>query len=98
MQRGCFTLQIKKDRTQEYLAAHQVWPEMVQAMHDSGIRNYSMFLTKDGMAIGYLEADNVEEALRRCGQTDVSRRWQQYMAEFIESRDDQMPELYYYLP
>jgi L-rhamnose mutarotase len=98
MQRGCSILQIKKDRIQDYLAAHQVWPEMAQAIHDSGIRNFSMYITKDGMAIQYLEAENIEESLRKCAQTDVSRRWQQYMAEYIESRDDRMPELYCYLP
>jgi L-rhamnose mutarotase len=98
MQRGCSILRIKKDRIQEYLTAHQVWPEMVQAIHDSGIRNYSLFLTKDGMAIEYLEADNIEESLRKCSQTDVSRRWQQNMAEYIESRDDRLFELYCHLP
>ena len=88
MQRVCFVLRVRKDRIGDYLAAHQVWPEMLQAMHDAGIRNYSMFMAEDGMAVGYLEAENPEEALRQVGQTNVSRRWQDHMAQYFESGSD----------
>ena len=71
MQRGCFILQVKKDRIGDYLAAHQVWPEKLQAMREAGIRNYSMYLSKDGLVVGYLEAENLEEAFRKDSQTDV---------------------------
>lgn len=88
MQRVCSVLRVKKDRIGDYLAAHQVWPEMLQAMHDAGIRNYSLFMAKDGMIVEYLEAENPAEALRKVSQTDVSRRWEQRMAEFLETGDD----------
>ena len=88
MQRGCFILQVKKDRIGDYLAAHQVWPEKLQAMREAGIRNYSMYLSKDGLVVGYLEAENLEEALRKDSQTNVNRRWQEHMAEFFESSGD----------
>ena len=75
MQRSCCVLRIKRDRIADYLAAHQVWPELMQAMRDAGIRNYSLFMAKGGMVVEYLEAENPEEALRQLGQADVSRRW-----------------------
>jgi len=88
MQRVCFTLQIKKDRVRDYLAAHQVWPEMVQAMRDAGIRNYSMYLSKDGLAVGYLETEDLQASLGKLARTDVNRRWQASMAEYFEPRGD----------
>lgn len=103
MQRVCFVLRVKKDRVQDYLNAHQVWPEMEKAMSDAGISNYSMFVREDGLLVGYFEAEEPEQSLRELGQTDVNRRWQQHMAEYFESSGDlekegaQWLEQYYYL-
>ncbi|MFA5866127.1 MAG: L-rhamnose mutarotase [Phycisphaerae bacterium] len=88
MKRVCFTLRIRKDKIEAYLAAHKVWPELLEAIREAGIRNYSLFMGKDGLAVGYFEADDPDEALRRMCQTDVNRRWQEKMAEFIEGGGD----------
>lgn len=86
MKRVCFLLKIKKDRSEDYLKAHQVWPEMRKAIRQSGIRNYSMFVRKnDGLLVGYFEADDPEKSLAELAKTDVNRRWQEYMAPFFES-------------
>ena len=89
MKRICFTLQIRKDRVAEYLQAHDVWPEMRAAIASAGIRNYSMFINEStGMAVGYFEADDPDQALAQLGQTDVNARWQVAMNEFIEGGGD----------
>ena len=85
MKRVCFLLQVRKELLQEYLANHNVWPEMLGAMHEAGIRNYSLFHREDGLIVGYLEAEDPQESLRRLSQTDVSRRWEATMARFFES-------------
>ena len=104
MKRVCFLLQVKKDRVEDYLKAHQVWPEMLQAISDAGMKNYSIFIRKDGLAVGYFEADNPEESLRKVGQTDVNKRWQEKMAEYFEAGSGDMEtggiewlEQYFYL-
>jgi len=85
MQRACFLLRVKKGRLQEYLKAHDpVWPEMLDAIRDAGIRNYSMFHSGDGLLVGYMEGDDIEASLRKIGETDVSRRWEEGMAPFFE--------------
>ena len=84
MKRVCFLLQLRKERIADYLEAHQVWPEMLDAMREAGIRNYSLFHREDGMVVGYLEAEDPEESFRRLGETDVSRRWEEGMAEYFE--------------
>ena len=92
MKRVCFLIKIKKDRVNEYLNAHKVWPEMQEAISDVGIKNYSMFIRKDGMAVGYFEAENPEESLRKLGQTDVNRRWQRYVSEYFEGVSGDLEE------
>ena len=87
MERACFLLRIKKDRITEYRKTHEpVWPELLLAIRDAGIRNYSMFLRDDGLLIGYLEADDVQASLKKVGATDVSRRWEERMSPFFEGR------------
>ena len=88
MERVCFLLKVKPDRLQEYEARHKaVWPEMLQALRETGWRNYSLFLRPDGLLVGYLEADNFEAAVRNMQNYPVNTRWQQEMAEFFESSE-----------
>lgn len=63
MQRVCFVLQVRPERLEEYKERHrEVWPEMRQALQETGWKNYSLFLRTDGMLVGYLETENFEEA------------------------------------
>jgi L-rhamnose mutarotase len=84
MKRVCFVLQVKPELVEEYKKAHEpVWPEMLKAMSDAGIRNYSIFLKPNGELINCLEAEDPEESLRKVGETDVCRRWQEYMSPYF---------------
>lgn len=86
MQRVCFLLKVKADQIEEYRTAHKaVWPEMLEALRESGWHNYSLFLRPDGMLVGYLEAPNFEQALANMSDRDVNQRWQKEMGHFFES-------------
>ena len=62
MPRYCFTLQVRPDRLAEYAERHAaVWPEMCQALHDTGWRDYSLFLREDGLLVGYVVADDLTD-------------------------------------
>ena len=56
MQRVGFRLQVRPEMMDEYVHRHeQVWPEMLQALRDTGWTNYSLFLDRnDGTLFGYL--------------------------------------------
>ena len=63
--RVCFQLQVRPDRIDEYRARHAaVWPDMLEALADTGWRNYSLFLRADGLLIGYFETPSIVEAAR----------------------------------
>jgi L-rhamnose mutarotase len=88
MKRYCFQLQVKPDRIEEYTRAHAaVWPEMVQALADTGWHNYSLFLRRDGLLIGYVESDDLARARRAMAATEVNARWQAAMGGFFEDLD-----------
>lgn len=93
MERVCFLLQVKKDRLEEYKERHKaVWPEMLQALRETGWHNYSLFLRDDGLLVGYLETPNLAEAKAGMAKREVNARWQSEMAEFFENLGDHRPD------
>ena len=88
MPRHCFTLQVRPDRLAEYAERHAaVWPEMCQALHDTGWRDYSLFLREDGLLVGYVVADDLTAAQAAMAATEVNARWQAEMADFFVGTD-----------
>jgi L-rhamnose mutarotase len=86
--RVCFLLRVRKEKMEEYKRRHaQVWPEMQQALRETGWRNYSIFIRPDGLLVGYLETDNFEEARAKMKDRPVNARWQSEMAPLVESVD-----------
>ena len=86
MERICFLLKVKPDRLEEYKRRHQaVWTEMLDALRETGWRNYSLFLREDGLLVGYLETPDFQQALAGMAAREVNLRWQRKMAPFFES-------------
>lgn len=93
MQRVCFVLRVKPDRVAEYRARHrEVWPDMQDALHESGWSNYSIFVDDDGLVVGYLETPDFDSARAQMATTDVNARWQREMAVFFEDLDGRAPD------
>jgi L-rhamnose mutarotase len=85
MQRICFLLQVRKDKLTEYKKAHEnVWPDMLDALRRHGWHNYSLFLTDEGMLIGYVETPDFAKAVAGMQSEEVNARWQKTMTEFFE--------------
>jgi L-rhamnose mutarotase len=93
VERVCFLLRVRPDRLDEYRARHRdVWPGMLEALRDTGWRNYSLFLAGDGLLVGYLECDDFEAALAGMETREVNARWQAEMAPFFELPGDARPD------
>jgi len=93
MKRICFVLQVKPDRLEEYKVRHRdVWPEMLQALRETGWSNYSLFLRDDGMLVGYLETEDFERARKGMATREVNERWQRDMGGFFVQRAGLLPD------
>jgi L-rhamnose mutarotase len=91
--RYCFLLRVRPERMDEYRRRHQqVWPEMLQALAETGWRNYSLFLGQDGLLVGYVEADDLRASLDAMARTDVNARWQAEMAPFFTGLEGGGPD------
>ncbi|HTX41144.1 MAG TPA: L-rhamnose mutarotase [Acidobacteriaceae bacterium] len=86
MQRICFLLKVRTEKIDEYRRRHaQVWPEMLDALRQTGWHNYSLFLRPDGLLVGYLETADFERARAAMQEHPVNARWQAEMAPFFEA-------------
>lgn len=93
MPRIGFCFKVKKDRIPEYRERHrEVWPDMLQALRETGWQNYSLFLREDGLLFGYLETPDFQLALDEMAIREVNLRWQAEMGQFFESLDGRRPD------
>lgn len=89
MERYCFTFQLRPGQEEEYRRRHDsIWPELVTALKDSGIANYTLF-RRDRTVIAYCECEpDAATAFGRVGATDVNRRWSEWFDDVIEDMSD----------
>lgn len=88
-----FCFKVKQDRIEEYKERHRaVWPEMLQALRETGWHNYSLFMRDDGLLFGYLETDDFDRARAEMATRDVNLRWQREMAPFFETLEGRRPD------
>ncbi len=86
MKRVGFSIKVKQEKLEEYKKIHQkVWPEMLEALRQSGWHNYSIFAQEDGQLFGYFETEeSLQAAQARMAGREVNTRWQASMAPYFE--------------
>jgi len=89
----CFVSRVRRDRIEEYKAAHAaVWPEMLEALAETGWLDYRLFLGADGLLVGILRTDDYERAQRDMAAREVNERWQAEMKDFFEPAEGRPDE------
>jgi len=94
LQRIGFRLQVKKEMMDEYVLRHaSVWPEMLEALSQSGWKNYSLFLDRsDGTLFGYFETPSLKLALEGMASKEINEKWSASMAPFFVELDGKRPD------
>lgn len=94
MQRVAFRLALQPELIDEYISQHrQVWPEMLAALHETGWRNYSLFIDRsDATLIGYFETDDLQSALDGMATREINAQWQELMAPYFKALDGKRPD------
>ncbi|MBB6099706.1 L-rhamnose mutarotase [Deinobacterium chartae] len=91
--RICFVLHVRPERLEEYKARHrEVWPDMLDALRDTGWHNYSLFLRDDGLLVGYFESPDPDAAVSGMQHREVNARWQAQMAPYFTALDGKNPD------
>ena len=79
-----WTARVRPDKVQDYVKAHAaVWPDVLAAITNAGIRNYSIFLFETRV-FGYYECDDPEQALIDEAKPEAMTRWRDVMHTLFE--------------
>jgi L-rhamnose mutarotase len=92
MKRCGFKMQLKPGSVAEYKRRHdEIWPELVVALRNAGISDYSIFLDEETLTLFAVrrESDSAKPALLR--DHPVVRRWWDSMAPLMVVRADNEP-------
>ena len=75
MTQHAWVLEVRPGYEEEYMRRHQeIWPEMVEALREAGIRNYSIF--RHGLTLlGYFETDDIEKTREYLANSETNQRW-----------------------
>lgn len=93
MGRVGFLLKVRPEKLDEYKERHKtVWPEMLEALRETGWKNYSLFLRDDGLLFGYVEIEDFDAARAAMATKEVNARWQADMAPFFEQLEGLRPD------
>jgi L-rhamnose mutarotase len=88
MKRHCFVLQVKPERLEEYRERHKrCGRKCWMRLRETGWRNYSLFLRRDGLLVGYVECEDFEASRAAMLKREVNARWQAEMREFFLNLD-----------
>ncbi len=83
MEIASFVLKIREEDREEYIKRHEaVYPELLQAFVEAGVKKYSIFL-HGGTLFAYMEAENFEEAMAYIGRQPSNTRWQEFMSDLL---------------
>jgi L-rhamnose mutarotase len=87
MKRIGFQFKVRPDRLAEYRAHHKnVWPEMLEALRETGWHNYTLFMREDGLIFGYFETEkDLATAQAKMAAREINTRWQEFMSSFVDA-------------
>ena len=85
-------MQLHKGFEAEYRRRHDaIWPELQTLLHDTGIREYSIFLDEpSGTLFAVLQIAD-PKALDRLPDHPLMQRWWAYMQDIMDTNADNSP-------
>lgn len=92
MKRIAFTMQLRKGFEAEYEKRHQeIWPELSDLLHETGIARYSIFLQPaSGTLFAFMEVAE-DNTLDDLSKHPIMQKWWLYMRDIMNTHADNSP-------
>lgn len=93
MVRKAFRMKVFPDKIGGYIERHNpIWKELRDTLKANGVINYSIFLDSEThFLFGYVELES-EAKWKLIAQTDICRKWWDYMKDLMETNPDSSPK------
>ena len=89
MERYAWKATVKEGMLEEYVRRHnEIWPELTEVLRQAGIRNYTIWNCGSEL-FGYYECEKgVEYAAKVQAESDVVKKWDEYMKDILIMEKD----------
>jgi L-rhamnose mutarotase len=92
MIRYAFKMKLKPGFKDEYKKRHdEIWPELKKLLHDTGIRDYSIFLDEETNILFAVQKVVDNKGSQELGQNEIVKKWWAYMADIMDTNPDNSP-------
>lgn len=92
METIAFTLYLKPGFEAEYKKRHdEIWPDLVDLLHDTGIFDYSIFLDEKTLTLFGVLKRTANHTMDDLPNHPVMQKWWAYMGDIMEANPDNSP-------
>lgn len=87
-----FKMQLNPGCQAEYQKRHnEIWPELVELLHQAGVSEYSIHLDPDTNILFGLLTRTEDHTMDSLPQTAVMQKWWAHMADIMQTHPDNEP-------
>lgn len=92
MRRVAFTMKLKPGFEHEYKRRHdEIWPELVKALEDAGVSDYSIFLDSESGLLFAVQSLKDHDTASLLPQKAIVQKWWTMMADIMDTNSDHSP-------
>jgi L-rhamnose mutarotase len=85
-------MKLKPGFKAEYIKRHhEVWPEIVALIKDSGISDYAIFLDEETDILFGIQKVSGDVSSQELGSMEIQQKWWNYMSDIMEVNPDNSP-------
>ncbi len=87
-----FRMVLNPGMRDEYERRHRhIWPELLDALRDAGVREYDIFLDEDTHHLFAVLKRTPDHHMDRLPTLDIMRKWWDRMADIMQTAPDHAP-------
>lgn len=94
MEQLAFRMRLRPGCAAEYKRRHdELWPELAALLHAAGVRDYSIFLDEESLALFAVLRRTPEHRMDELPSQPVMQRWWRAMADLMETEPSLAPQV-----
>jgi len=87
-----FKMQLNQGESKAYQKRHdEIWPELVDLLHDAGISDYSIFLDEETHTLIGVLWRTKNHKIDQLPEKEVMQRWWKFMGDIMKTNADGSP-------
>lgn len=95
MKRAGFAMQLKPGNRDEYKRRHdEIWPELVKALGEAGVRDYVIYLDPRTDALYASQKLTEHNTSDKLPELAIVQKWWAMMADLMETNPDNSPKVW----